>query len=614
MSGEAALGEAKFQNMVAAASELVDAAAAAPAKGLQLGALVRTGSYGTSFANGAAASDEVITLAWMMPGMSQQSAGGNRLLSFVKPETPSAEDVEPVLETLQRRKDVAKLLYKACVRQQRAPTSVLPALRGGGTLGDLPFARHERLKGTTLRTMVAMDDGIWPQIAAALLKLHNEFGPHGDLKPETILLQCDQQVRFLDPICDAVWFGTSGYTLGTVVNRRLADLGALVALMAELYGADVRWRGIPMMLARQRQGGPPVDSNRLAIGLDQALHHLPPTLRAWAMEVGRAYIEHACKGTEPDSQFCRRQLLLLSAEGAPLPVSAIHNPAPMRERTARGVPLKRLAQAWLTTGHHTHAHAYAKALQSRGWLETRPEALLHHFTPSNTPGGIGIGPEGAPSIKILDVSGTILPGRMEAVTQQFWQYHSRSCILFLHEEVPYVFTRLAGNLTARLLISQEAPKEHVPERELTVELGGLVYDTIQGHFLKGKTLDHGLIERVMGLLELLDNFTGYQADELERAELFLGFRALPQPWKDKLQQARSGSLLPHEQGDQASPSFLAEVGGAFQLTAYAIRRTTQEDGTSALTLCRLGLVLGEINWRFTSVLLWRSESEAQEPG
>jgi len=88
-------------------------------------------------------------------------------------------------------------------------------------------------------------------ICGHLFQLHKEFGPHGDLKPETILLSDNlERVMFKDPV--TISQGTVGYSVprrriisysdeASIESACLTDLGAICAIITEMYGGNLGW-------------------------------------------------------------------------------------------------------------------------------------------------------------------------------------------------------------------------------------------------------------------------------------------------------------------------------------------------------------------------------------
>ena len=123
------------------------------------------------------------------------------------------------------------------------------------------------------------------------------FGPHGDLKPAHIVLHGGGRVRFLDPLVPAGWIGSAGYTLGPPGGeatadmhdreRRSRDLGALVAIAAELAGESVGWSAGRARQLANKDGG----TTDLRAHLESAFKKTPTAIAKFGRTAGNLFLD-----------------------------------------------------------------------------------------------------------------------------------------------------------------------------------------------------------------------------------------------------------------------------------------------------------------------------------
>ncbi len=284
----------------------------AATQGLELGELIGHGGYGVVFGlSGPRFGANVVKLPLIWPDFDDEHPdvvsrghGPNRITQ-VSPTGPF------VARGARSEEEARELLEAACDRQTARPCAVLPRLIGRVELAGTPAAIFERLGGLPLRrhgpVWTRSFEGFCRHLSEALLILHRDFGPHGDLKPEHILCTgLDFEVRLIDPlpITDR-WIGSVGYTLGRALSfgltegvsaeelARAQDVGALVPTLAELFGRDVGWGGRVLYVVANRfngRFGQGFDPKRLVESLDRAIGDVPEPLRAWLARVGRDVI------------------------------------------------------------------------------------------------------------------------------------------------------------------------------------------------------------------------------------------------------------------------------------------------------------------------------------
>lgn len=270
-------------SIVSASRQLALVAADAEARGLIVSDLIGAGGFSLVFEAQNDAGACALKIPWLCPS---EPAGPRRVV----------RDVDRVrLVSVRDQPDAVELLRASCDRQNGHPSEVLPALIAHTLLGGVDVALLERIRGPNLAQRMPMtpSDAVeaMRKTACAVQSLHRSFGPHGDLQPSHVMIpDAEGPARLLDPLCHPNWVGTNRYTLGRSDARQLADLGALVAMTAELFGGDVRWS---TTRAEQIASGVADASMRAALGVDleRGLTRVPRKLRQWAMDAGKTYLD-----------------------------------------------------------------------------------------------------------------------------------------------------------------------------------------------------------------------------------------------------------------------------------------------------------------------------------
>jgi hypothetical protein len=301
-------------------------AADARRRGLAVGPLLGTGGYAVvveavSPQHGPCA----LKVPWVTPADEHPDAvpagrGPNRI--------EQVSETGPFVLTGPRTLDeAAALLERACARQRRSgDAGPLARLHEVVELGGRPAALLERAPGESLRSSVDGDPArarrVMPGVARALQALHDAFGGHGDLKPDHIFVDGDE-VRFVDPLGDdSEWMGSIGYALPFVAQTAgplAADLAALAAVLAEVWGGTVGWDGrLAYALVNQLNGrfGRYLPPEQVLARMREGLRGVPPPVASWVLEVGRTVlrVRPAAGGhATPDAAWCRARLSALAA-------------------------------------------------------------------------------------------------------------------------------------------------------------------------------------------------------------------------------------------------------------------------------------------------------------
>jgi hypothetical protein len=328
------MSEVTWQSLTATHPPLARVAEAAAGQGLQVGRLLGAGGYGAVF--------EATAPAW-----------GECVLKVAGVEFSGASDVQdgelgPYRESLPHSlygirgssltgplfasapaslEAASSLLQEACRRQEAAGAdSPLARLLAWLNLGGRPAALFERLRGTSLRTLPthAPDAAraTVPALTRALMRLHESFGGHGDLKPEHVFVD-DGRVTFIDPLPEGVeWVGSLGYALpiaGGADDGPLRDLASLAAILAELWGGTVGWDGqFVYCVANLRNGRFRCPGFELADGLQrmrEGTTSVPVPIRAWILDIGQVIFEDwtaAGGGSRRGPDRCRERLEALA--------------------------------------------------------------------------------------------------------------------------------------------------------------------------------------------------------------------------------------------------------------------------------------------------------------
>ncbi|MCZ6690955.1 MAG: phosphotransferase [Planctomycetota bacterium] len=307
---------------LAAAGQLLGRVAMdAEAQGLEMGRIVAVGGHSVLVAG--ERENSVIKIPSVLAGRGNVSdprrrgQGPNRVRQ-VSPTGPI------VLQGVRTQEQAEELLVAACDRHETALSVRLPRLLGRRDLAGVPVAIFEYLRGRSLGDAAPLppaESGLLIRdVASALGELHDVFGAHGDIKPDHIFLQGpDRMVKFIDPLSHPHWLGSVGYMLGWHRSagpddeeaRGLRDLGALVAIIAEMHGGDVGWDGgLVYLLANRGNGrfGRGLDFDRVRDDLRKGLSEVPSRLQSWAMEMGERYLDHIEGGGIPDKGYCRGKL------------------------------------------------------------------------------------------------------------------------------------------------------------------------------------------------------------------------------------------------------------------------------------------------------------------
>ena len=298
-------------------------------QGYEFGDIIGYGCHGVVLvARGPQIDDAVVKLPLLWPGpqTSPHHHAGPRRLFQLSETGPFA--LETVTEESAR-----ELLLEAITRQAKRPCRVLADILGQLECAGTPAVLYERL-GDPHRSAgryFQLQDagrlhGFFRDLAGALRKLHREFGAHGDLEPNHIFcVGPASQPRLIDPLCHGHWFGSLGYTLGWAPfdepgdqARRVHDLGALVAIIARLFGGDLGWAAHIRVLANRHSGyfDQEASLERLRRDLIDGLRKVPEPLHSWAIDTGHAYIDNHIDSGSPrrslDNSWCERRLTELS--------------------------------------------------------------------------------------------------------------------------------------------------------------------------------------------------------------------------------------------------------------------------------------------------------------
>jgi hypothetical protein len=307
-----AQGTVGIDDIIALGARLGALRDAAASRGIEFDRLIGHGGYGVVFAargpglappQGATSDgvDAVVKLPLLWPRVYDSRASRHGPGHIVQRGETGPFYIDSVHTEAQAR----ALLEAACEAQKRRPCRVLPAFLGSVEIEGVFAAFFERLPGTSLAQ--EQPDGpsslqsFCRNIAVALLDMHATFGPHGDVKPAHIYCSgTDCNVRLLDPLVDAEWFGSIGYTLGPNMCSndrekvgRTQDVAALVPILAEIFGGDLGWgRDVLLSLCNRFNGrfGRGFDVERLRANLERELADVPSPIREWALKVGRDYI------------------------------------------------------------------------------------------------------------------------------------------------------------------------------------------------------------------------------------------------------------------------------------------------------------------------------------
>ncbi len=294
---------------------LARAARAAESQGIEAQEVIGIGGFSLVYAARTVEYGEcVLKLPWVVPH--------NRDWLFDRTDVPAAVRVTLVsptgpyvLESPHNLTEAARLLTSSAERIQSHVAGLpLAQVHAILDLDGLPGVLEERLTGFCLRNWLRCSDEVPSQMISPLAKsvqsLHEgPFGPHGDLKPDHAFLDRQTgEIRWIDPLVSACWLGTPGYTLNMPVGqdpgstwwepklfeelRRLKDLGALAAIVAEMFGGSLGW-GAETISAMANQ-----DNGRFGRGFDppavRESHRIgtaniePPALREWVIEMADA--------------------------------------------------------------------------------------------------------------------------------------------------------------------------------------------------------------------------------------------------------------------------------------------------------------------------------------
>jgi hypothetical protein len=230
----------------------------------------------------------------------------------------------PVPSSPATLEEASSLLAEICRRQQRLHVGrPLARLLGLLSLGGRTVALFERLQGPSLRSVLASSSpqaqAAAPALVRALIRLHDDFGSHGDLKPEHVFLD-GGEVAFIDPLPErGEWIGTPGYVPPMHRGGRPDDLGSLAAILAELWGGTLGWRD---WFRRRRVYWETGDERYLEM-LREGAFGAPAPIRQWIEEVGQKILD--CRElrdawSSQTVRWCRGRLEALAvALGEPQP-------------------------------------------------------------------------------------------------------------------------------------------------------------------------------------------------------------------------------------------------------------------------------------------------------
>jgi hypothetical protein len=311
-----------LESLTATHPDLLAVAEEAARQGLRVGCLLGAGSYGAVFAATSLRWGECVLkvagVDFAGPRDVHDGESGpyrialpHSLYHFFSP-SPTLTPFPCAPATLEQ---AASLLQEACQRQQRLQVEcplarLLASLRLGGRVAAL----FERLRGPSLRSLLVeapeQARATVPALARALLRLHETFGAHGDLKPDHVFVDRGEVV-FIDPLPETnEWIGSLGYTplsAWAMMNDRLKDLGSLAAILAELWGGTVGWEKQLTFDPLEFEPSQPLEVMR------EGTAAVPAPVRSWILEVGQAMFGN----TPADSGWCRSRLIALAGMFGP---------------------------------------------------------------------------------------------------------------------------------------------------------------------------------------------------------------------------------------------------------------------------------------------------------
>jgi hypothetical protein len=201
----------------------------------------------------------------------------------------------------------------------------------------------ERLRGESFATLDrALARQAIPALCHAVVALHETYGVHGDLKPPHVYLEGDEVV-LIDPVGEGEWIGSVGYSLGLppwgslkgmtqkaqdahlavfgvgpmsreVLEEvsRLRDLGALAAIVAELYEGSLRWdRGVLYGLG-DGPGRAGLECSVLWSAMEEGTQPVPEPYRTWVLSAAESALG-VWQGRRPEPGWCRQMLTRLAS-------------------------------------------------------------------------------------------------------------------------------------------------------------------------------------------------------------------------------------------------------------------------------------------------------------
>jgi hypothetical protein len=352
------LGDDTLSALARSDRYLAQAALDAATLGIQTARLLGRGGYGAVFE---AWSPDTGPCALKLPWLSREEASSRTEDAF------SARRVGPVRVgyltvtgpwgVWEVSPDEADALLRRTValQQSRGVGRPLARVLRRMDLGARPAVLLERLRGESLATLDrSLAREAIPALSRALLTLHDTFGIHGDLKPSHSYLEGDEVV-FIDPLGADEWIGSVGYSLAlppwgsdlakTEVNRdkffgnlarmqsqgsfpawfgigpmsqevleevhRLRDLGAVAAIVAELYEGDLRWDERLLLDLVGHDRSTRVDFSAVWRAMEAGTESVPEPYRTWVLSAAESVLG-VWQGRRPEPGWCRAMLTRLA--------------------------------------------------------------------------------------------------------------------------------------------------------------------------------------------------------------------------------------------------------------------------------------------------------------